>query len=77
MIILTKVDGSPIVVNADEIETVEWSHDSTLTLKSGKKVIVCELVDEIIEKVIDYRRKCMINWANSPEIKEPNLINGE
>ena len=56
MITLTRIDSEPITVNADEIETVESSHDSTLTLRSGRKIIVRETAGQIIEKVIEFRR---------------------
>ncbi|MBM2815174.1 MAG: flagellar FlbD family protein [Ignavibacteria bacterium] len=58
MITLTKLDGNQITVNADEIETVECNHDTTLGLKSGKKIIVRELPSVITEKVIEYRQRC-------------------
>ena len=58
MITLTKIDGSPIIVNADEIEIVETLHDTTITLRGGKKVIVTETSQGIIDKVIEYRQKC-------------------
>jgi len=58
MVTLTKIDGSSIVINADEIETVESNYNSTLTLRSGKKIVVTESPDEIIAQVISYRKKC-------------------
>ncbi|MFP4369769.1 MAG: flagellar FlbD family protein [Candidatus Kapaibacterium sp.] len=58
MIILRRINGSEITVNADEIELIESSHDTTVSLKSGKKLIVMENPREITEKVIDYKRKC-------------------
>ncbi|HOK14123.1 MAG TPA: flagellar FlbD family protein [Candidatus Kapabacteria bacterium] len=65
MIILTKIDGNKITVNADEIETIETSHDSIISLKSGKKILVKESSQEIIALVIEYRRKC---YSKSDEI---------
>ncbi len=65
MIILTKIDGNKITVNADEIETIETSHDSIISLKSGKKILVKEISQEIIALVIEYRRKC---YSKSDEI---------
>ncbi len=59
MITLTRIDSEIITVNADEIETVESTHDSTITLRSGRKIIVRESSEEIIEKVIDFRRQYM------------------
>ncbi len=58
MIILKKINGLEIIVNADEIETVESGHDTVISLKSGKKIIVSESAKEIISKVIQYRRMC-------------------
>ena len=64
MITLTKIDGSPLTVNADEIETVETSHDSTISLKSGRKIIVKETFDEIRNKTVKYRRECFSALLN-------------
>jgi flagellar protein FlbD len=61
MITLTRIDTTSITVNADEIETVESYHDTTITLRSGRRIIVQEAAAAIIEMVIAYRRKC-----NSP-----------
>lgn len=59
MITLTRINGEPLTVNAEEIETVETFHDSTLTLRSGRKVVVRENTDEIIRKVIEYKRQTL------------------
>ncbi|MBS1537805.1 MAG: flagellar FlbD family protein [Bacteroidetes bacterium] len=58
MITLTRIDSTPITINADEIETVESYHDTTITLRSGRRIIVQESAEIIIEMVIIYRRKC-------------------
>ena len=58
MIKVTKIDGSNVIVNCDEIETVESAYDTTITLNSGKKVIVKENYEEIVRKTIEYKQKC-------------------
>jgi uncharacterized protein YlzI (FlbEa/FlbD family) len=58
MIILTKIDRSQILVNSDEIEIAEHSHDTTISFKSGKKIIVSESYSEIIRKVAEFKRTC-------------------
>ena len=58
MIKLSKVDGREIIVNADEIETIETQYDTTISLKSGKKIIVREQSKEIIDKVIEFKKLC-------------------
>ena len=44
------------VVNAELIETIEETPDTVVTLTSGKKLIVEESMDEIVRRVMDYRR---------------------
>jgi flagellar protein FlbD len=56
MIKVTRLDHSELVVNAELIETVEATPDTVITLTSGKKLVVSEHVDEIIRRVMEYRR---------------------
>ena len=58
MIKLTRLNQTAVVVNAEMIEFVEAIPDTILSLVSGKKVMVTESVDEVIERVIAYRRRC-------------------
>lgn len=57
MIKLTKLNGVSIVVNIDLVETVEATPDTVLTFTSGKKLIVAEDLDMVINKTILYKQK--------------------
>jgi flagellar protein FlbD len=57
MIELTRFNGKTFVINADLIETVESTPDTVVTLTTDKKLIVQEKTDDIIEKVIQYKRR--------------------
>ncbi|MFW6007216.1 MAG: flagellar FlbD family protein [Halanaerobiales bacterium] len=57
MIEVNKINGDKIVINADLIESVQTTPDTIITLTNNKKILVEENVEEIIEKVILYRRK--------------------
>lgn len=56
MIQVTRLNGKPLVVNAEMIRTVEENPDTTITLINGDHLIVREPMREIIERVIDYGR---------------------
>ncbi len=56
MIKVTRLDHSQLIVNAELIETVEATPDTVITLTNGKKLVVSEDVDEIIHRVLEYRR---------------------
>ncbi|MCX7908314.1 MAG: flagellar FlbD family protein [Ignavibacteria bacterium] len=57
MILVTKLDGQKIVINAEEIETIEIGPNSVISLKSGKKYLVRETHEELTNLVIEYKKK--------------------
>ena len=57
MIYLTRLMGRGIVVNADLLMTVESTPDTILTFVNGDKLVVKERVEDVVERVIEYRRK--------------------
>lgn len=69
MIELTKIDGSPITINAEEIESLESHHDTTITLRSGRRMLVKENAALITELVIKYKQKCYLNLKNTGDEK--------
>ncbi len=56
MIKLTLYNDADVIVNADLIESVEKTPDTLISLTTGKKVMVKESVEDVISKVITYRR---------------------
>ncbi|MDO4772687.1 MAG: flagellar FlbD family protein [Bacillota bacterium] len=55
MIKLTRLNGKEFYVNCDLIEFIESTPDTVLSLTTGKKIIVVESIDELIEKIVKYR----------------------
>ncbi len=56
LIKLTRLDGRELIINADEIETVEATPDTVVSLVSGRKHVVKETTGELIDRVVAYRR---------------------
>jgi len=56
MIILTKLNDSPFVLNSDLIETIEENPDTTIKLTSKNIIIVKETMQQVVDKVIEFRR---------------------
>jgi flagellar protein FlbD len=55
MIELTRLNGTPILLNSDLIKTAEASPDTMLTLINGEKLIVREELGEVLDRVLAYR----------------------
>ncbi len=64
MIRLTRINRVPLVLNADLIEHVETTPDTVIAMTNGQKFMVTESADEVIEKVIEFRRSI----ARLPEV---------
>jgi flagellar protein FlbD len=60
MILLTRLDGKELVVNADHILTVEATPDTVIQLVNEMHLMVKESPDEIMEKVAAWRRRCLL-----------------
>ncbi len=56
MITLTLLNGKKVVVNADYIKMVTASPDTIITFINGEKLMVKESVEEVVEKVLTYKR---------------------
>lgn len=56
MIEVTKMDRTEMILNADLIETVESTPDTIIRLTTGKKFLVLESVEEVVQRTIEYKR---------------------
>lgn len=56
MIHVTRLNNEEFIVNADLIEFIEKTPDTVLTLVTGKKLMVRESSDEIVQRILEYRK---------------------
>lgn len=56
MIRLTRINHTPLILNAELIEHVESTPDTVICLTTGVKFIARESPDEVIDRVVAYRR---------------------
>ena len=57
MIKVTRLNGKEYYINPHQIESIEVRPDTTLMMLSGKHVVVREIVDELIDSIVEYRRR--------------------
>lgn len=59
MIRLTRLNNQAFIVNSDLIKFVEQSPDTLLTLINGEKIVVRETAEQILERLIAFRRSVL------------------
>lgn len=63
MISVTRFNDSTLIINADLIQTVEETPDTVITLTTGTKFIVKEKSKEIVDKVVEYKRRIFVKFS--------------
>ena len=67
MIKITRLKGKELFVNEDLIETLEETPDTVITLTTGHKIIASESIDEVIDRIVKYKRQISI----LPDFRDP------
>lgn len=70
MIKVTRLNGQEITLNAELIEAVEACPNTVISLATNNRYLVKETVDEVVGKVIEYRKRV------NAERPVPNPIQG-
>jgi flagellar protein FlbD len=74
MIRLTRLNQVPLVVNSDLIEHVEATPDTVIVLTTGQKILVLETADEVIERVVLFRRAVLEGITNCHYLAAPHTM---
>ncbi|MCY6370383.1 flagellar FlbD family protein [Clostridium ganghwense] len=57
MIRVTGLNHKEIFLNAEHIEKMEEVPETLITLTNGKKYIVLDSTKEVIDRIVEYKRK--------------------
>ena len=57
MVKVTRLNGNEYYINPHQIESLDLHPDTTLLMLSGKYIVVKEGVDELIDRIVEYRRR--------------------
>ena len=57
MVKVERFDKSTFYVNPHQIEFIESTPDTIITLLSGRKIVVRNPVPELIEEIVEYRKR--------------------
>ena len=60
MIPVTNLHGHKLYVNAELIEFIEENPETQLVMTSGNRMYVKEKAAELADRVMEYRRQCML-----------------
>jgi flagellar protein FlbD len=56
MIRVTRLDGNPLMLNAEWIQSIEMTPDTLITLTTGYKLLVRDRLEEVVAAFHEYKR---------------------
>jgi len=66
MIHLTRLNSAPMVLNSDLIEHIDVTPDTVITLTNGQILRVREAAEEVIQRIVEFRRRIFDNQVEPP-----------
>ena len=60
MILVHRLKGEPLFVNADLIEAIEALPDTVLSLVDGRKTVVAETPAEVVDRIRAFRASVLV-----------------
>ena len=63
MIPVTRLDGSTMIVNDDQIAWIDTHPDTMIAMMNGEKLLVRESPDELVERSRHFRRTLAAHGA--------------
>ena len=55
MIVLHRLKGEQMFLNADLIESIEATPDTVIGLVDGRRVVVADTPEEVMERIVEFR----------------------
>lgn len=65
MIKVTTYERREIALNPDLVEKIESVPETVITLTNGKKILVYDSMDDVINKFIDYKQQISFHLEKS------------
>jgi flagellar protein FlbD len=76
MILLRRLNNAVLGLNADLIERIDATPDTVITLVDGKKYVVAESPEEVVERIVVFRANVLAQVGPQGEIGTPAINRG-
>lgn len=71
MILVHRLRGEAVWLNPDLIESVEATPDTTITLVDGRRAVVSDPVDEVVDRLMKFRASVLVTADDLRQDRSP------
>jgi flagellar protein FlbD len=72
MVRLTRLNQAPVVLNSDLIDHIDITPDTVITLTTGQILRVRESAEEVVERIVEFRRRIFEPSVRTAEGESPD-----
>jgi flagellar protein FlbD len=76
MILLRRLNNAVLGLNADLIERIDATPDTVITLVDGKKYVVAESPEEVVERIVVFRANVLAQVGPQGDVGTPAINRG-
>ncbi len=73
MILVHRLRGEAVWLNPDLIESIESTPDTVVTLVDGRRAVVADPVDEVVERILTFRASVLVTADDLRDHRGPDL----
>ena len=59
MVEVTRLNKEQILINAELIEMIEETPDTIISMTTGRKLVVMETKEEMVDKIVQYKQRIL------------------
>ena len=73
MILVHRLRGEAVWLNPDLIESIESTPDTVVTLVDGRRAVVADPVDDVVDRILTFRASVLVTADHLREDRGPDL----
>jgi len=74
MIKVTRLNDSVMVINVEKIQSLQSTPDTVITFTNHDKIMVKEPLEEVSQRIVEYRRSVNCAAAQVDGVEVPQMI---
>ena len=74
MIVVHRLKGDRMFLNADLMESIEETPDTVVTLVDGRRIVVSDSAADIAARVIDFRASILVSASEMRGREEASVV---
>ena len=74
MIVVHRLKGQRMFLNADLMESIEETSDTVVTLVDGRRIVVADSAADLASRIVDFRASILVSASEMRSGEEASVV---